>query len=231
MFVRIRNRLQNVDRREALFLGLYAAVMIAFPAIPFFAHAPRPDCRQFMVAQFFHTNAYHLVFRVWTFNQHQIWELWAIIQATAISVLLFFEIPEKQGIRVAIAGSFLIALTSVGAIHALGTAAKSSYQVLLIMIAVLMLCEDFYLHKKFAAPSAKDIIIFIDIPVFVSLVIVNLYVSFPVRAEHEPFLSGAVAFELVMANLVIVIVRTREVFSSKRRSGITDVTGAQPTRG
>lgn len=210
---------ENVSRREAGFLIGYYLVLLSI-LIPLFAHARNPGCWPFL-CRIVNEETY----RFFGYARHEIWELYGVLQAVAVSVLLFFEIPDdRQGIKYPVLICPLIVVLAASAAFSLGKHWMTAYQLLVIALAFGFCLED-QLLKKLDEPSAKDIFWLVDVPVIASLLVVTWYVGFGVNnIDDAHFFSGAIAFQFIMGNFLLVTIRTRLALSTPRaRAPFPDV--------
>jgi hypothetical protein len=221
--------LKNVSNREARFLLMYYLVLLSI-LVPLCVHTRTPNC--WPICRLVNEGSYAFS-NQFGYSRHEIWELFGVLQAVAVSVLLFFEIPDdKTSTKYPVMVCGLLVVLGGFAAYCLGAHQLGLYQILLILLSGGFLIEDWLLRKKnLDERSAKDILYLVDLPVLVSLAILTWYVRIPVRGDDAHFFSGAIAFQFIMGNVLLVTIRTRVAVSTpparaeSRRGDDVPITG------
>lgn len=206
--------MQAVLTRIREFRGSRAAFTIGFISllttlVPLLAHHRRSDC--WLVCHVVNLETYHFT-KTFNYNGDSLWDLFAIFQASVVSLSLLLEIPDAKGAKKpAVIAAYLIALAVI-AIYALGSGQLVWYQVSILILAAGFLLEDYLLFHFGLIEGAIDNLLYVDIPYLLALGVVTWYVGIPIRGDSELFFSGAIAFQLVMGNILLFVIRVRNTF-------------------
>lgn len=144
-----------------------------------------------------------------------VWEIVALFQASIFSILLAIEAPaSKVGKWFAWIYGLIIIFAVLGALLIIFKAI-TVYQLLVVVIVFIFLFGDIYMWKKNNEQIYKLLIFYVDIPIIISLLLITVVVSVPMQKDYHQFFSGSVAFQLLMGNLLIFILRSHQEIESK----------------
>jgi len=206
---------------------LIAAVTIILPVLIHSSKAPECANWGHIHLPFFHSENWSLGwFKVWDQTFHfegtEIWELFAILQAAAFSILLIFEPEEGPGIRKVFFAFIFIIISCLAGIITLGFHITWAYQVAVFLTLACFTRADYLMLRLTKLIQYKMAIFLVDIPIFLALVFLTIHIGIPMKCDHHEFFSGAIAFQLIFGNTVLFIIRLSD------RLFVSDNGGASP---
>ncbi len=212
-----RNWFRN--NKRLILHWLYIAVGITTVIIPLLVHQQTADCvnrgiRSILHYRIFHIENYscELVSPYFQFHfkisDYEIWELYAIIQAALFSFILIFEPDQKIGIRAILLTLFAVIILCPLAIVFLGLRVISLYQLALFLILVLFSLGDVIMWKKTRDKEYRLLCFYVDIPILFAFTVLTSHVGLPVKDYYSFFFSGAIAFQLILGNILIFFIRS-----------------------
>lgn len=150
-----------------------------------------------------------------SFEGGEIWEFWAV--ANSILATLFLQMASKGRGEVwtaIISGALSIwALGALGFHHLtiIGLRHGVAYGVLLTISVVGYTLSDFLLwaHGGLKKAEFVEIFYFVDVPVLIGFVMFFCRLPLAQRGHDGNFTGGAVTFQLILSNIILVLIRSR----------------------
>jgi hypothetical protein len=218
------------DRR--IFFWLKLAILIVCVSWAWAVHEAGVECDvSICERKFLHPPRFQLLESEIGWEASEAWDVAALLQAIILSIIVWFEAHGSNIRGMMISGSVALFVT-VFAIGTSGTQHHSLYHWSVLSSVVLMTLADILgargnLDKTFYC----NVILYVDVPVVTSLLVLTLFVEQrfdPMGAlRATSFYSGAVAFQLMMASICILVL-SNPWRSSRRPRGSSAPTVAQP---
>jgi hypothetical protein len=145
--------------------------------------------------------------RSFFFDIGEIWELSAIVQALLFSGLLIFEPPEQPGIRRVILLLVFIVLACIFGAIALGFHWTIVYQFFVFVLVLSFALADHWMYGITHLIEYKIALYLVDLPIFLALLVLTIHIGIPMRHGNKEFFSGAIAFQLIVGNATIYLIR------------------------
>jgi len=193
---------------------MYVAVAFVTILIPLQFHVPVPSCTN----SIWHSGIFHAPWQfdhffgpshiVLIFDEFTIWELFGILQATLFAILAVFE-PELRS-RAALVVPFAVMAICFISIFYLGNHKDTYYEITLFVIPTFFLLEDILLYSKLKNPSYASFIWFVDGPLLLTIIATTFIVGIPLADKYKTFFSGAIAFQLMLGNTLVLAIRLRD---------------------
>jgi hypothetical protein len=139
------------------------------------------------------------------FDQYSCWELFGIIQASVVSFFLLFRVKEYTR-KILLVAAAIVVLGPLACL-ALLTGALRFYEICVIAILISFSLEDYNLYRRSRQIEYRMLIRFVDIPILTSVILLTWFVGFPIRDEYRHFYSGAIAFQLIVGTLLLILIR------------------------
>jgi hypothetical protein len=117
--------------------------------------------------------------------------------------------PARFTRAILLVPTVVVAICSA-AIFCLGNHLEKAYQITLIIIPMCFLFEDVMLYKIMKDPSYSSFIWFVDGPLLATIVATMCIVGIPLSDKYKIFFSGAIAFQLMLGNTLVLAIRVRE---------------------
>jgi hypothetical protein len=198
--------------KMVLLQWLYVLSAIITIVVPFNIHHPSACNNNERCFFFLHTTWYLFNWGTsaqpffFAFKPMEIWELFALLQVALFSSIVIWEADDRKiNIRISVLTMIgIIGICLIG-IGLLGKHQYFWYQVAMILIVSLLLIVDVSFHVATHDKRYLFLWLFVDIPILAALIVLNVYVSFPIGQEYFHFYSGAIAFQLMIGNLLIFI--------------------------
>jgi hypothetical protein len=222
-------RMRNSDYKPHVISILYVVFAATFIIISVLSHSATDQSFHtgFWNHAIFHLRVFHLesydwsqvdfMHHPWILHGTEVWEFYAIGLTGIFSLLLLWEPEEKAGVVMIVFCALFIFLACTIGLLALGWHFTRTYQVLLlVMVLGLAVVDGLMFNASKTAAEYKFLQFFVDIPIFISLLMLTWYVGFPIRDSHRGFFSGALAFQFIMGCLLVMLVKAHRRILGER---------------
>ena len=148
-------------------------------------------------------------------DKYLIWDISALFQAGIFSFLLAVEAPARKVGKyfVLIYGFVILGVLMASLVLVFNNV--WAYQMWVIINIIIFTVGDTYMWWKNKETIYKLLIFYVDLPILISLISINVIVSVPMEKDYHHFYSGAIAFQLLMGNLLIFLMRSHLEIESK----------------
>lgn len=144
-------------------------------------------------------------------DNYELWEISALVQSLLVSVLLFIELDDKSpGVKRNMTPLIVTGILSVGAVFCLAVNFITYYEVALIAIILGFMWFDAMSYRRKKAATFKFLMFYVDVPVLSAILVMCFVAGFPITKNWNHFFSGAVAFQLMVANIAIIMIRSHQ---------------------
>jgi hypothetical protein len=130
------------------------------------------------------------------------------VQATLFGILAVFE--PARFTRAALLVPIAVIAICLTSIFCLGNHLDTAYEITLFIIPTFFLLEDLMLYSTFKNPSYSAFIWYVDGPLLVTIIATIFIVGIPLADKYKTFFSGAIAFQLMLGNTLVLAIRLRE---------------------
>jgi hypothetical protein len=192
----------------------YLVPAIVTICVPLLVHPAETSCQ----VSLFHSAIFHT--QTWEsldwglgleYSYYELWELAAIAQALIFSVVLLFEPREQRGIRAVMLLAFVELCVCLAAAICLGTKYIREYQWMVGATLVMFTVADFCMYRMLTEREEllmyKRLIFYVDVPIIITYGLITIRVGVPIDSDYIIFFSGAIAFQLIMGNIMIFVIR------------------------
>lgn len=140
----------------------------------------------------------------WQMGLFETWDFLALAITLAFSIILLFECKTDKFL---VSTIWVVIIVGTIGLVSVGYHSTKFYPIALSIVLVALFLADFvsYVLSKYQEKVYKRLLFFVDIPMIISLALLLCYEGFQLR--HQEFFSGAIAFQFLMGNIVLYLVR------------------------